>query len=82
MQYNDIQIVDFTPNTFESSIKHFQNEVYDDSTVHSSADQSLDKMASTCTETSARNASLSTLEAYQLEAEENSYNYRGPKVII
>eukprot|EP00957_Ditylum_brightwellii_P164121 12496046-Ditylum_brightwellii.AAC.2 len=54
----------------------------DDGTAHSSADQVLDSAASPCTETSARNVSLSTLEVYQLEAEGTSYNYRGPKVII
>eukprot|EP00957_Ditylum_brightwellii_P014196 1068773-Ditylum_brightwellii.AAC.1 len=62
MQCNGMQLVDFTPNTFESSMKHFQNEIYDDSTAHSSADQCSDSAAGTCTETSARNASLSTLE--------------------
>eukprot|EP00957_Ditylum_brightwellii_P191302 14565848-Ditylum_brightwellii.AAC.1 len=56
--------------------------MYDDSTTHSRADQCLDSAASTCTETSARNASLSTLEVYQLEAEGTYYNYRGPKVSI
>ena len=77
-----MQLVDFTPNNFESSITHFQNEIYDDSTTHSSADQCSDNTAKTCTETSVRNASLSTLDVYQLEAEGTSYSYRGPKVII
>eukprot|EP00957_Ditylum_brightwellii_P210448 15364986-Ditylum_brightwellii.AAC.1 len=82
MQCNEMQLVDFASNTFESSIKHFQNEMYDDSTTHGSADQCSDSAASTCTETSVRNASFSTLEVYQLEAERTSYNFRGPKVII
>eukprot|EP00957_Ditylum_brightwellii_P171108 13025402-Ditylum_brightwellii.AAC.1 len=56
--------------------------MYYDSSMHSSADQCLDSAASTCTDTSARNTSISTLEVYQLEAEGTSYNYRGPKVII
>eukprot|EP00957_Ditylum_brightwellii_P033393 2530385-Ditylum_brightwellii.AAC.1 len=62
MQCNDMQLVEFTPNKFESSMKHFQNKMYDDSTAHNSADQCLDSAASTCTETSAGTASLSTLE--------------------
>eukprot|EP00957_Ditylum_brightwellii_P066689 5060982-Ditylum_brightwellii.AAC.1 len=56
--------------------------MYDDSTTHSSADQCSDSAASTCTETSAGNTSLSTLEVCQLEAEGSSYNYRGSTVII
>eukprot|EP00957_Ditylum_brightwellii_P207636 15353851-Ditylum_brightwellii.AAC.1 len=56
--------------------------MYDDSTTHSSADQCSDRASSDCTEKSARNASLSTLEVYQLKVEGTSYNYRGPKVII
>eukprot|EP00957_Ditylum_brightwellii_P186244 14178462-Ditylum_brightwellii.AAC.1 len=56
--------------------------MYDDSTTHNSADQCSDSAASTYTETSDRNASLSTLEVHQLEAEGTSYNYREPKVII
>ena len=77
-----MQLVDFTPNKLKISMKYFQNEMYDDSTTSSYADQCLDSTASTCTETSARNASLSTLEVYQLEAETTAYNYRGPKVVI
>eukprot|EP00957_Ditylum_brightwellii_P107662 8213616-Ditylum_brightwellii.AAC.1 len=79
MQCNDMQLVDFTPNPFESSMKHFQNEMYDYSTTHSNADQCLDSAASTFTEASTGNTPLSTLEVYQLEAEGTSYNYRGPK---
>eukprot|EP00957_Ditylum_brightwellii_P202134 15328755-Ditylum_brightwellii.AAC.1 len=56
--------------------------MYNSSTTQSSDDQYLDSAASTCTATSTRNASLFTLEVYQLEAEETSYNYRGPKVVI
>eukprot|EP00957_Ditylum_brightwellii_P197481 15046688-Ditylum_brightwellii.AAC.1 len=56
--------------------------MYDNSTTHNSADQCLDSAASTCTDTSDGNTSLSTLEVYQLEAEGTSYSYRGPKVII
>eukprot|EP00957_Ditylum_brightwellii_P125057 9532562-Ditylum_brightwellii.AAC.1 len=56
--------------------------MYDDSTTPSCADQCLDSVASTCTETSAGNASLSTLEVYQLEAETTTYNYRDPKIAI
>eukprot|EP00957_Ditylum_brightwellii_P170421 12972870-Ditylum_brightwellii.AAC.1 len=69
MQCNDMQLVVFTQNTFESSIKHFQNEMCDNSTSHNSADQCSDSAASTCTETSVCNTSLSTLAVYQLEAE-------------
>eukprot|EP00957_Ditylum_brightwellii_P161182 12272526-Ditylum_brightwellii.AAC.1 len=54
----------------------------DDSTTYSSADQCSNSAASTYTETSAGNTSLSTLKVYQLEAEGTSHNYRGPKVII
>ena len=82
MQCDNMQLVDFTPNKLESSMKHFQNEMYDDGTTSSYAEQCLDSAASTCTETSAGNASLSTLEVYQLEAETTAYNYRGPKVVI
>eukprot|EP00957_Ditylum_brightwellii_P001795 137984-Ditylum_brightwellii.AAC.1 len=56
--------------------------MHDNNTTHSSADQCSDSAASTCTETSAENTSLSKLEVYQLEAEGTSYNYRGPKIII
>eukprot|EP00957_Ditylum_brightwellii_P014837 1118509-Ditylum_brightwellii.AAC.2 len=48
--------------------------MYDDSTTNSSDDQYSESVASTCTETYARNASLSALEVYQLEAEGTSYN--------
>ena len=54
---------------------------FDDDTLPVSLVETIDTAPCADSDSSAGDASLDTLEVYQLDAEDITFNYRGPKVL-
>ena len=54
---------------------------FDDESTISNLDEDVSETATTCTNSSSGNASIETIEVYQVETDKITFNYRGPKVL-
>ena len=78
---NKICVVQNTPTIQASNFSHTKIAWCEESAVTSEEDDTISTATCSATVTSVGNATLDTLEVYQINDDDIQFNYRGPKVL-